>query len=136
MIWKTVVSSILQSLYIQTYSILKQCKHRTCQTQCSVEFRDYSITDNKHTSTWLVIMWILSHIITISFSIYHHGVFTYVHMKNSRVIFYTINQGCGVLFCGTPTPTPGYKKFKTPQSALILVAKTDSGPNIRLRLQL
>jgi len=50
------------------------------------EYREnYTDTTNeckqtKHTSSWLVIMWTLSHIITISFCFNLHSISTYVHI--------------------------------------------------------
>ena len=51
----------------------KQC---ICQME-TIECEEYSIRHSEHTSTWVVILWTLHAIITISFWLYFHGIFTY-----------------------------------------------------------
>jgi len=69
------------------------------------EYREnYTNTTNeckqtKHTDSWLVMMWTLSHIITISFCFNLHSISTYVHITHSLVVQVQISLWTVQLVC-------------------------------------
>ena len=51
----------------------------------TTDCRVYIIRNNRHTSTWLVIVWTLSDVTTISFGLFLQWTYTYVHTTDKFV---------------------------------------------------
>jgi len=57
------------------------CQFLIQTTDCRV----YIIRNNRHTSTWLVTVWTLSYVTTISFGLFLQWTYTYVHTTDNQV---------------------------------------------------